>query len=181
MNSVFRRKRCPVFVNTSNLGTMGRLTLSAPGAAVPVRNGTGYARFVDQERYPCQQPPWGELTAVNANTGDIAWKAPLGNYDELGIKNTGTPNVGESIATAGGLVFIAAANDSRIRAFSSKTGEELWSARMEATGNATPITYQGRDGQQYVVIAAGGPGHLRNVGGENFKEGGGPVNNCENE
>ena len=152
-----------VFVNTSNLGTMGRLTPSAPGAAVPVRNDTGYARFVDQERYPCQQPPWGELTAVNANTGDIAWKAPLGNYDELGWKNTGTPNVGGSIATAGGLVFIAATNDSRIRAFSSKSGEELWSARMEATGNATPITYQGHDGQQYIVIAAGGPGHLRNV------------------
>src|SRR5205823_6386712 len=66
-------------------------------------------------------------------------------------------------ATAGGLVFIAATNDSRIRAFSAKTGEELWSAKMEATGNATPITYQGRDGQQYVVVAAGGPGHLRNV------------------
>jgi len=85
------------------------------------------------------------------------------HYDELGSKNTGTPNVGGSIATAGGLLFIAATNDSRIRAFSSKTGEELWSARMEATGNATPITYEGRDGQQYVVVAAGGPGHLRNV------------------
>jgi glucose dehydrogenase len=156
-----------VFVNTTNMGGMGRLVTAAPGGAMPVRNESAYARFLDQEHYPCQQPPWGELSAVNVNTGDIAWKVPLGNYEELGFdgsKKTGTPNVGGSIATAGGLVFIGATNDSRLRAFSSKTGEELWSARMEATGNATPITFLGRDGQQYVVIAAGGPAHLRSVG-----------------
>jgi glucose dehydrogenase len=156
-----------VFVNTTNMGAIGHLVPSAPGAPMPVRNESGYARFLDPDHYPCQQPPWGELTAVDAHTGEIAWKVPLGNYEELasqGLKNTGTPNVGGSIATAGGLVFIAATNDSRIRGFSSKTGEELWSSRMEATGNATPITYQGRDGQQYLVIAAGGPAHLRNVG-----------------
>jgi hypothetical protein len=62
-----------------------------------------------------------------------------------------------------GLVFIAATNDSRLRAFSSKTGEEIWSLRMEATGNATPITFLACDHQQYVAIAAGGPAHLRNV------------------
>jgi quinoprotein glucose dehydrogenase len=153
-----------VFVNTSNVGISGRLVPA--NGAVPDRNAPGYARFVDQDKYPCQQPPWGELSAVNANTGDIAWRVPLGNYDELaaqGLKKTGAPNVGGAIATAGGLVFIGATNDSRLRAFSSKTGEELWSTRMEATGNATPITYQGRDGQQYVVIAAGGPAHFRNV------------------
>jgi quinoprotein glucose dehydrogenase len=74
------------------------------------------------------------------NTGEIAWKVPLGNYDELapqGRTNTGTPNVGGAIATAGGLVFIAATNDSRMRAFSSKTGAELWSAKLDASGNAT--------------------------------------------
>jgi quinoprotein glucose dehydrogenase len=156
-----------VFVNTTNMGGIGHLVPAAPRAAMPIRNESGYARFLDHERYPCQQPPWGELTAVNANTGDIAWKVPLGNYDELasnGLKKTGTPNVGGSIATAGGLVFIAATNDSRLRAFSSKTGKELWSAKMEATGNATPITFRGREGQQYIVIAAGGPAHLRSVG-----------------
>ena len=155
-----------IFVNTTNMGILGHLVPTALGAPVPVRNESGYARFLDQERYPCQRPPWGELTAVDANTGDIAWKVPLGNYDELaaqGLKNTGTPNVGGAIATAGGLVFIAATNDSRMRAFSSKTGEELWFTRLDATGNATPITFLGRDGEQYVVIAAGGPAHLRNV------------------
>lgn len=156
-----------IFVNTTDMGGIGHLVPSAPGAAMPIRNESGYARFLDHERYPCQQPPWGHLTAVNANTGDVAWKVPLGNYEELtsqGAKSTGTPNVGGSIVTAGGLVFIAATNDSRFRAFSSKTGQEVWSVRMEATGNATPITFLGGDGQQYVVIAAGGPAHLRNVG-----------------
>ncbi|MBZ5622925.1 MAG: pyrroloquinoline quinone-dependent dehydrogenase [Acidobacteriia bacterium] len=156
-----------VFVNTSNLGTMGYMTSSPAGSPMAYRNESAYARFTDQDHYPCQQPPWGELSAVNANTGEIAWKVPLGNFEELesqGLKNTGTPNVGGTIATAGGLVFVAATNDARFRAFDSRTGKELWSARLDATGNATPISYLGRDGKQYVAIAAGGPGHLRNVG-----------------
>jgi len=156
-----------VFVNTSNMGAIGHLVPTAEGAPMPYRNESGYARFLDQDRYPCQQPPWGELSAVNANTGDIVWKRPLGSFEELevqGLKNTGTPNVGGTIVTAGGLVFVAATNDSRFRAFDSRTGSELWSFKLPATGNATPITYQGRRGKQFVAIAAGGPAHLRNVG-----------------
>jgi glucose dehydrogenase len=156
-----------VFVNTSNMGAIGHLVPSAPGAPVAWRNESGYARFLDPGHYPCQQPPWGELTAVNANTGAIVWKTTLGSFEELeaqGLRNTGTPNVGGTIATAGGLVFVAATNDARFRAFESRTGKELWSARLDASGNATPITYMGRNGKQYVVIAAGGPAHLRNVG-----------------
>jgi glucose dehydrogenase len=156
-----------VFVNTSNMGAIGHMVPAGAGAPVPYRNESGYARFLDPDGYPCQQPPWGELSAVNTATGDIAWKATLGNFEELesqNLKNTGTPNVGGPIATTGGLVFVAATNDARLRAFDSRTGTELWAGRLNATGNATPITYQGRDGQQYVVIAAGGPDHLRNVG-----------------
>ncbi len=154
-----------VFVNTSNLGTFARMVQSPKGAQVPYRNESAYARFVDADRYPCQQPPWGELTAVDLSTGDVAWKTVLGNFDELdGMKNTGTPNAGGSIATAGGLVFIAATHDARLRAFRSRTGQELWARNLDATGNATPVTYMGRDGRQYVVIAAGGPANLRNVG-----------------
>ncbi len=79
------------------------------------------------------------------------------------MKNTGTPNVGGSIATRGGMVFIAATNDARLRAFDSRSGKELWA------GTWTPPATRRRsltrqDGQQYVVIAAGGPAHLRNVG-----------------
>lgn len=156
-----------IFVNTTNMGAMGHLVPAPEGSPMPFRNESGYARFLDHEHYPCQQPPWGELTAVNAKTGDIAWKAPLGNFDELapqGLKNTGTPNAGGPIATAGGLVFVAATNDSRLRAFDSRNGKELWAGKLDATGNATPMTYLGRDGRQYVVVAAGGPAHLRNVG-----------------
>ena len=156
-----------IFVNTTNMGAWGHMAPAPAGSAMPYRNESGYARFLDQEGYPCQRPPWGELSAVNANTGDVVWRTPLGNFDEIeaaGFPNAGTPNVGGSIATAGGLVFIAATNDFRFRAFDSRTGNELWSARLDATGNASPITYLGRDGRQYVVIAAGGPAHLRNVG-----------------
>ncbi len=96
------------------------------------------------------------------STGEIAWKVPLGVMDELeakGIPKTGVPSLGGSIATAGGLVFIAGTNDSRFRAFDSQTGKELWVTRLEANGHATPMTFLGKkSGRQFVVIAAGGSG-----------------------
>jgi len=103
------------------------------------------------------------MVAVNVNTGDIAWSVPLGiNEDfaelgEVGIKS-GIRNIGGSIATAGGLVFIGATVDRRFRAFDAKTGKELWVTELPANGNATPATYMGKDGAQYVVIAAAGGG-----------------------
>jgi quinoprotein glucose dehydrogenase len=111
------------------------------------------------KNWPCQQPPWGELIAVNVNTGDIAWRVPLGSFEELdalGVPPTGTPNRGGPIATAGGLVFIAASQDARFRAFDARTGKELWSADLSENGRAVPITYQGKSGKQYVAIVAGG-------------------------
>jgi quinoprotein glucose dehydrogenase len=74
------------------------------------------------------------------------------------VKNTGAPSLGGSIATAGGLVFIAATNDSRFRAFESKTGRLLWEQPIDANGHTIPITYLGKDGKQYVAIMAGGGG-----------------------
>ncbi len=124
-------------------------------------------RFVGPNYYPCNQPPWGLLTAVNADTGDIVWNVPLGSYKELeekGIKNTGTPNLGGAIATAGGLVFIGATNDQRFRAFDSKTGKELWAWDMDGDAMSVAITYQGSGGRQFVAIATGGPGLLYGVG-----------------
>jgi quinoprotein glucose dehydrogenase len=153
-----------IFVNTSTLGGTGQMVPAAAGAPMPYRNEGGYTRFIDEDGYPCQQPPWGELTAVDANTGDIAWRVPLGSYDEVeaqGLKNAGAANMGGSIATAGGLVFIAATTDSKFRAFDSRTGKELWMTRLDATGDAVPMTYQGRNGKQYVVIAAGGTNRFR--------------------
>jgi glucose dehydrogenase len=159
----FDPKLSYVFVNFSNLGQTGHMVQAPEGAPMPYRNEGAYRRFMDKQGYPCSQPPWGELAAVDTHTGDVAWRVPLGSYDELeakGFKNTGAVNLGGSIATAGGLLFIAATNDRKFRAFDSRTGKELWIAKLDASGNATPITYRGSGGKQYVVIIAGGPGHL---------------------
>ena len=152
-----------MFVNTTDLADVGKVVKNPEGSRTPFSRtspwGT-YARFWNPENFwPCQQPPWGQLIAVNVNTGDIAWKTPLGTIPELekkGVRNTGAPNIGGSISTAGGLVFIAATNDKQFRAFDSKTGKELWSATLETGGYATPMTYLGKDGRQYVVIVATG-------------------------
>ena len=106
----------------------------------------------------CNKPPWGHLVAVNAATGDIAWKVVLGITEELpeGKQKTGRLSFGGPITTAGGLVFIGATNDRRFRAFDSKTGEELWVTRLDMSARAVPITYLGKDGRQYVAVTASG-------------------------
>ena len=149
------------------VGAIGEMQLQPSDSPIRYRrrsqNGE-YARFWTEDGWPCQQPPWGTLNAVNLNTGEIAWKVPLGVVDELvnkGLPPTGTPNIGGSIVTAGGLVFIAGSNDSRFRAFDARTGKELWVTKLDASGHATPMTYLGkRSGKQYVVIAAGGGGQF---------------------
>jgi quinoprotein glucose dehydrogenase len=150
-----------VFVNTNEVGAIGQMVQQVDESYKRTSPAGEYARFWDRNLWPCQKPPWGELTAVNVNTGEIAWRVALGITEELeakGVHNTGALNIGGSIATAGGLVFIGATNDSRFRAFDSRTGRELWSAVLDGSGHATPITYRGKNGKQYVVIAAGGGG-----------------------
>lgn len=120
----------------------------------------GYIEFTDQDGYPAIKPPWGTLNAINMLNGEILWRVPLGEYPELaakGIRNTGTLNFGGAVATAGGLVFIAATADEKIRAFEKHTGRVLWEYQLPAGGYATPSIYM-VDGKQYVVIAAGGSG-----------------------
>jgi quinoprotein glucose dehydrogenase len=105
---------------------------------------------------PCQKPPWARLIAVDANTGDIAWQVPLGVTPELpaGKRNTGRSGSAGPTVTAGGLVFVGATNDNRLRAFDSSNGRELWSVQLDWTVNANPMTYLGRDGKQYVAVMA---------------------------
>jgi glucose dehydrogenase len=108
---------------------------------------------------PCIKPPWERLFAVNANTGEIAWQVPLGITEGLppGKQNTGRSGAfAGPIATAGGVVFIGATNDNRFRAFDSKSGKELWVAKLDHSATAVPITYQGDNGKQYVAIVAAG-------------------------
>ena len=126
---------------------------------------TGYHKWYDPDGYPAVAPPWGTLNAIDLNSGEYAWKIPLGEYPELaeqGLKDTGTENYGGPIVTAGGLVFIGATNfDKKFRAFDEDTGKLLWETVMVNSGNATPITYQ-VNGKQFVVIAAfGGYGGAR--------------------
>ena len=119
---------------------------------------TGYNRFLDPDGYPAVKPPWGTLSAIDLNKGEIAWQVTLGESPELtafGYGETGTENYGGPIVTAGGLIFIAATKDESIRAFNKHTGQELWRASLPAAGYATPCTYQ-IDGRQYVIIAAAG-------------------------
>jgi quinoprotein glucose dehydrogenase len=120
-----------------------------------------FTRFADKFGRPCIDGRHGELVAVELATGKIAWRVPLGTLeDEYGAagKETGATNIGPSIATRSGLVFIGATADERFRAFDARSGKMLWETKMSASGVAGPMTYMGRDGRQYVVIAAGGPG-----------------------
>ena len=154
-----------VYVNANEVGAVGMIRRRSAGAAPGWERwapGGSYARFWDSNDLPCQRPPWGKLHAIDLATGDYVWSVPLGVNDSLlarGVGKTGAPNLGGSIATAGGLVFIGGTNDRRFRAFDARTGEELWATRLEASAHATPITYRGpRSGRQYVVVAAGGGG-----------------------
>jgi len=150
-----------LFVNVMDIGQWGHMEPRGTEYARRSAFGT-YARFWDPAtRIPCQNPPFGELVAVDLATGDIAWRAVLGRIEALekiGVTQTGTLNLGGSIATGGGLVFIGATNDSRFRAFDSRTGKLLWETKLEASGHTSPITYLGRDGRQYVALMAAGGG-----------------------
>jgi quinoprotein glucose dehydrogenase len=109
----------------------------------------------------CQKPPWGSLTAVNVNTGEIAWSVPLGVTDRLPPEkqNTGRPNLGGSIVTAGGLVFVGATDDARFRAFDARTGEALWTVKLAAPNHSVPVTYLA-GGKQYLAFPATGGSFL---------------------
>ncbi len=152
-----------LYVNSMDVGMVFRMVERPEGSDLPYRArgaATPNSRFWDPNLYPCQKPPWGHLTAIDLNRGEFRWRRVLGVIDELsekGIPPTGTSNLGGSIVTAGGLVFIGATNDSRFRAFDKDTGEELWVTRLPASAHATPMTYLGpKSKRQFVVIAAGG-------------------------
>ena len=171
----YDRARGLVFTNVMNIGQVARMQYGKDR-----RSGQeGYQRISPwggpvgrfwnpENKIPCSAPPFGELVAVNVNTGDIAWKVPLGRVDELHAKghtNTGALNIGGAIATASGLLFIGATNDAHFRAFDSESGTLLWETRLEASAHSIPSTYLGKDGRQYVVVPAGGGSFLGSPNG----------------
>ncbi len=157
------------YVNTHDEPYIMTLVPAKPGTGYPYSH-AGYNHFVDQEGYAAIKPPWGQLTALDLNRGEIVWQVVLGEHKELtarGIPPTGTQNIGGSIVTRGGLVFIGATQDEKFRAFDKATGKVLWEAQLPAGGYATPCTYEAQ-GKQLVAIAAGGGGKPRTRAGDAF-------------
>ena len=116
--------------------------------------------FLSPLGIPCSPTPWGTLSAIDMGTGELKWQIPLGQVERFGITipasfKWGSPNIGGPIATAGGLVFVAAAMDSKLRAIEAATGREVWHGDLPAPGMSVPVTYM-VNGKQYVVISAGG-------------------------
>jgi quinoprotein glucose dehydrogenase len=133
-------------------------SLSSTNSERPQYGFTGYPKFLDNEGYPANKPPWGTLNCIDLNTGKLVWKVPLGEYPELtaqGVPKTGTENYGGAIVTAGGLVFCSGTRDYKIRAFDKDTGAELWSGKLPWAGIAPPATYE-VNGRQFVVITSTG-------------------------
>ena len=149
--------------NLSNLPTMVQVTQGTP--AVKGNNGwrfsSGYVRISTEEGVPCYNGPLGELVAVKLDTGKVVWRVPVGSmeniYGEKG-KKMGATTIGPSVVTRGGVIFIGGTIDQKMHAYETKTGKLLWETKMSAMADSGPATYMGKDGRQYVVITAGGPG-----------------------
>lgn len=132
------------------------------------QTGTPYAMYreplMSPTGTPCIAPPWGKLTAVDLASGEVRWDVPLGRIPQLALIGNkaaeyGSINLGGSMVTAGGLVFIAAGMDDKLRAFDAETGKIIWEGQLPASAQAAPMTYA-VNGKQFVVICAGGHGKL---------------------
>lgn len=151
-------------VNVNNMGQPMRLVPTPDGQSY-INSGelAGTRRFWNPEtRLHCAATPWGQLVAVDVNSGKVAWRSTLGVTDTLpeGSRNTGRPSLGGPTVTAGGVTFMAGTDDSRFRAFETRTGREIWTVELPATAHSTPITYSDASGKQYVAIVATGGGLL---------------------
>jgi quinoprotein glucose dehydrogenase len=153
-HAAFDPKSGTYVLNISDMASP-QVMMRKPDGSYDMRD--GYQWFWDKVSHmPCQVPPWGELYAVNVNSGAILWHSLLGVTDGLANPNTGRPNVGGPIVTGGGLIFIGGTDDKRLRAFDLKTGKAIWTFRMPASLYGTPLTYQGKSGKQYVAAVTTG-------------------------
>lgn len=147
----FDPKRGLYVTNVNSLASPQQLAKQADGSWDLAR---GYVYFMDREtRTPCGPPPWGELVAVDVNSGRIAWRRPLGTTDSLpeGKRDTGRLSSGAPIVTATGLAFFGSTDENKMRAFDTRTGEIRWTAPLPAAIYGSPVTYAGKSGRQYVA------------------------------
>jgi quinoprotein glucose dehydrogenase len=148
-------------VNVNNLAQPMRIVRNPDGSYSNSGPLAGYVRFWDPSNHlPCTPTPWGQLVAVDVNSGKISWRSTLGVSDILppGKQKTGRPGLGGAITTASGLTFIGATDDARFRAFDTQTGKELWTFQLPASAESTPITYSDAQGKQYLAVVATGGG-----------------------
>ena len=149
-----------LFVFSREVGSIAWLEDADDGYPVPYRRTGPRPNTFDVDmggqRWPCHQPPWGQLTAVDSATGDVVWKRPVGVTDGLPAdrQETGRPGRAGAIVTATGLLFIGSTDDNRFRALDARTGRDLWVTTLEGRANANPMTYEGADGRQYVAVSA---------------------------
>jgi quinoprotein glucose dehydrogenase len=148
-------------VNVNNLAQPMRIIRNPDGSYINSGPLSGLQRFWNPANHlPCTPTPWGQLIAVNVNTGKIVWRSTLGVTDSLpeGKQNTGRPGLGGATVTASGLIFIGATDDARFRAFDETTGKEIWTVKLPASAESTPITYADAHGNQHVAVVATGGG-----------------------
>lgn len=171
-----------LIVNTSHVASVTQLiprdeanSRIAKGEWLMPQFGTPYAAswtpLLSPFGAPCNRPPWGTLVAIDLRAAKRVWEVPLGTTRDLAPFplwfRLGTPNVGGPLTTASGVTFIGATTDNYLRAFGTRTGKELWKARLPAGGQSTPMTFRARaDGKQFVVIAAGGHKVLGTTAGD---------------
>jgi len=120
--------------------------------------------FISPIGLPCQAPPWGYVAAADLRTGKVIWQHKNGTVRDVSPLplpfKMGVPNIGGPIVTGGGVAFLSGTIDNYVRAYDVSNGAQLWESRLPAGGQATPMTYRGDDGRQYVIVAAGGHGSL---------------------
>lgn len=142
----------------TNTGEQG--VNSNEGADYAVKMGP----FLSPLGVPCQQPPWGTVAAADLSTGDIAYQRKNGTVQDLSpipVKfELGVPGIGGPIITKGGVAFLSAATENNFRAYDLSNGDVLWNVRIPAGGQATPMTYLNSQGEQMVVLVAGGHGSV---------------------
>jgi quinoprotein glucose dehydrogenase len=121
----------------------------------------GLRRFGDVDRHLlCGPTPWGELIAVNMNTGNVVYDKSVGVSDMLApqYQNTGRPTGSGAFTTGGGLTFLGGTDDNRFRAFKTATGQQVWETKLDSSIEDSPITYKAADGRQFIAAIATGGG-----------------------